>query len=93
MKKEYDYYKLYVEDGNSCRYVVKGFGSYPKSSVNYGMTRIVYLDCFDTEEEARAAYPDLSYGNKFLDTQDMPSTAPSWFDPTAAGEVWGEDDY
>lgn len=34
----------------------------------------------DQEQEWRAVYPDSPI-------------APSWFDPTAAGEVWDEDDY
>ena len=99
MKKKYDYYKLHVEgrDGDSGRYVVKGYGSYEKHSVNYGMTMISFLDSFSTEAEAREAYPELpkdgsEYSNKFMDPPTDPGPiAPGWFDPTIAGERWDED--
>lgn len=41
-------------------YGVYEYGVYPRSSVNYGMTRRVFLDSFETLEEARAAYPGAS---------------------------------
>ena len=92
---EYDYYELHTD--SRLGYVVKGYGSYPRSSVNHGMTRIVFLDSFDTEAEAIEAYPQLqgeNYGSALLD-QDLtrqPDTAPDWFDPADAGERW-DDDY
>ena len=93
---EYHDYKLFKDEGG---FTVKGYGEHPRHSVNYGMTRIVFLDAFDTEAEARKAYPQLAgdgseWGSKFLDADltRQPSTAPSWFDPAIAGERW-EDDY
>lgn len=97
---EFHYYKLHVEgqEGDQGRYVVKGYGDHEKHSVCYGQTRIVFLDAFSTEAEAREKYGpllDAGYGSKLLD-QDltrMPDVAPDWFDPADAGEVWSEEDY
>ena len=95
-QEQFDYYQLHREQDD---WVVKGYGQYPKHSVNYGMTRIVFLDSFDTEGEARKAYPQLgdfgeNYGSKFIDDglKHVPSVAPDWFDEAAAGERW-DDDY
>lgn len=37
---------------------VYAYDRYPRSSVLAGQTRRVFLDSFETEAEARAAYPD-----------------------------------
>lgn len=95
---EFHYYKLFHDD--QLGFIVKGYGDHPKSSVCYPMIRIVFLDSFPTEAEARIAFPQLAegfsgWGSKILDDDmtRMPGTAPGWFDPADAGEVWGEDDY
>ena len=92
---KHDYYQIYNE-GDS--YTVKGHGQHPKHSVCYGQTRIVFLGNYDTEAEARAAFPQLptdgsEWGNKFIDKDltRMPSVAPAWFDPMDAGERWDGD--
>lgn len=75
---------------------VKGHGEYEDSSVLAGSYRRVHLDTFDTEAEARAAYPWADGGDQpvpELPDNPMPLTAPGWFDPADAGEAWGEDDY
>jgi len=71
---KYDYYKLHVtgHEGDSGRYVVKGYGTYEKYSVLAGQTKITFLDSFATEAAAREAYPDLAndgteYSNRYLD--------------------------
>jgi hypothetical protein len=38
-------------------YAVYEYGIYPRSSVLAGRSRRVFLDSFDTLDEARAAYP------------------------------------
>lgn len=99
MAQEHEYYKLHKENkGDS--FTVKGYGEHEKHSVCYGLTRIVFLGSFDTEAEAREAFPQLpndgsEWGNKFFDREltRMPDRAPVWFDESAAGERWGEDDY
>ena len=96
---KYDYYKLYNESSEEYpKFVVKGFKPYPRSSVNYGMTMICFLNSFESEAEAREAYPDLpsdgtEFSNKFMEpSRDPGPIAPSWFDPSIAGERW-DDDY
>lgn len=71
-----------------------GFGKYDSSSVLGGQQRQCRLDCFDTEEQARGATGLLEVGDEPMRLEvEMPSSQPSWFDPMAAGEVWGEEDY
>jgi len=97
MNSTFDYYKLHVEASD--RFVVKGYGSYPKHSVNFGMTRICFLDSFTTEAEALEKYPmlldngkDSMYSNKFMDPSTDPGPIPPpGFDPADAGEQWDED--
>jgi len=93
---KYDYVKLYPErDGT---FTLKGFGTYPRHSVNFGMTRIVFLGCYDSEADAQADYPELGddgsqYGSKWLEpNQSLPLNPPQDFDPTYCGERW-DDDY
>lgn len=48
---------------------VHGFGTYPRSSVLAGQTRKVFLDAFETEEEALRKYPEATPGGDFTDPQ------------------------
>lgn len=60
MPKEYT-----IEQKNQCGetfYAVYDFGTYPRSSVLAGQTRKSFVDAFDTEAEAIAAYPTASIG-------------------------------
>ena len=80
-------HQIYAERDGS--FTVKGHGEYERHSVNYGMTRIVFLDSFETYEEAAEAYPEASNGHKLLDPiTTLPDNPPSWFDPANAGEEW-----
>lgn len=68
---------------------VYGHGEYPDDSVNAGMPRRVFLDCFDSAELAREKYPDAQ--DEVGSTKQphvMSEAPPAWFDPTAAGESW-----
>ena len=71
----YDYLQLHRDEYG---FTVKGYlnDGYPKHSVCAGMTRIDYLDTFDTEEDALSAFPSLkgedgeiSYGHKLFDDE------------------------
>lgn len=53
--KTYDYYTL--RHGRYGGIDVLGWGTYPDSSVLAGQAMKVFLDNFETEEEARKAYP------------------------------------
>ena len=89
-KYEYDY--LAIEPSKD-GFTVYGFGKYPRSSVNYGMTRKVFLDSFKTEAEAIKAYPAADSGGGVRQVQQDPGPiAPSWFNPADAGENWDSDE-
>jgi len=73
---DYDYKQLhYNEELAQYPWVVKGYKSdgYPSSSVCAGMTRIQFLDSYESERDAVEAHPELlnndeiSYGSAFLD--------------------------
>lgn len=70
---------------------VHGFGTYPRSSVLAGQTRKVFLDAFETEEEARRKYPEAAGGGDFTDPQVSLSHLPDEDDPVAGGMY--PDDY
>jgi hypothetical protein len=70
---------------------VYGIGRYEDWSVLAGQTKRVFLDDFDTVEEAQVAYPDASESG-LPERARVPINPPSWFDPMDAGERWSEDD-
>jgi len=77
-------------------YTVYEHGIYPGGSVLAGSPMRTWKAHFDTVEEAKAAYPSARAieGSTYRSIDEMmPATAPAWFDPSAAGEAWGEDDY
>ena len=47
----------YSED----KYAVYSYDRYPRGSVLAGRTRRVFEDCFDTLEEAKAAFPTATF--------------------------------
>ena len=76
---KYDYKQLHSDqDGGQYPFTVKGYKNdgYPSTSVCAGMTRIDFIDSYETEQEAIDANPELvtdgevSWGCKFLD-QDL----------------------
>jgi hypothetical protein len=73
---KYDYKQLhYQEEQGKEPYVVKGYKNdgYPKGSVCHGMTKIDFLDSYQTENEAAVAHPELvhegeiCWGSAFMD--------------------------
>lgn len=73
-------------------YVVYGYGTYEKGSVLAGRHKRVWLEAFDTIEEAKAAFPqaEVAEGSGYIPIE-MPHTPPADFDPGYAGESWDED--
>lgn len=73
---DYDYKQLHfnAELGQE-PWVVKGYkhDGYPSNSVCVGMTKIDFLESYESEERAIDAHPelgtenDISYGSDFLD--------------------------
>ena len=73
-------------------YATKTYGS---NSVLAGQQQEIPVDFFDTMEEAQAKHPSLSVEGHAgaLTAPTLPDAPPAWFDPTAAGETWHENDY
>ena len=73
--------------------------TYGSNSVLAGQQQEIPVDFFDTVEEAQAKYPSLPIllpieGHAgALTAPTLPDSPPGWFDPTAAGESWHENDY
>ena len=72
--ENYDYKQIHAETDGS--FSVKGYKSdgYPASSVCAGMTRIDFLDCYDSVEDAAKAHPEIldkdgepCWGSAFMD--------------------------
>ena len=73
---DYDYKQLHFnEELGREPWVVKGYkhDGYPSTSVCAGMTRIDFLESYESEKDAIDAHPELhlnnetSYGSAFLD--------------------------
>jgi hypothetical protein len=65
---------------------VVGYYTAPQSSVLAGQTCRIFLDSFDTEEAALAAYPDAEgYSSKFTDPVVSLNHLPSEDDPVPGG--------
>ena len=73
---KYDYKQLHrYQDEGQYPFIVKGYKNdgYPSTSVCAGMTRIDFLESYETEQEAIDAHPELvtegevSWGCAFLD--------------------------
>jgi hypothetical protein len=70
---------------------VLGWGEYPESSVLAGQPMKVWLDSFATEEQARAAYPQVSgYSSNWTNPQPSLSHLPDE-DTPAPGGMWPDD--
>ena len=90
---QYDYKQLHVEeDFGRTYYTVKGYKSngYPKHSVCVGMTRINFIDSYESEAEAIEAHPDLvsggevNYGSAWMD-KDLKDCSHIQEDPFQGG--------
>lgn len=65
---------------------VLGWGTYPRSSVLAGQPMKVFLDTFDTVEQAQAAYPQATlFSSRWTDPQVSLSHLPGENDPVAGG--------
>ena len=74
-------------------FTVYGHSTYGEGSILEGQDMRCYLDHFGTIEEAQKAYPtaELIQGSTYYHFT-IPHTAPDWFDPDIAGEVWDDED-
>lgn len=78
-------------------YGVYRYSEYPRGSVLEGQERRSALGRYKTLEEAKREHPDAEWAGEESGSQyrepHIPVDAPEWFDPEAAGEVWGDEDY
>ena len=90
---QFDY--LTIEPFEDGKFAVYGHGEYEASSVLAGQYRRAFVELYDTQEEAVAAFPDAQVeegSTKFM--ADMAAASfdnmpePDWFDPADAGEEW-----
>ena len=101
-----DSYYLVMEPGagetyNSGAPTLYFYGTYPESSVNAGMEKRVWVESFDSQDEADAFVEEAIERGVAIDTsdssgyvkQELPMSPPDWFDPSNAGENWSEEDY
>lgn len=88
-----DYDGFYIaKDSDGVGYTLYGEGEYNRRSVNEGQYANVALEFFDTIQEAAKAFPGVEIREeKPIPGFNTPSTEPSWFDSSAAGENWDED--
>jgi hypothetical protein len=65
---------------------VIGHGTYPRGSVLAGQTSTVFLDNFETEEQARAKFPQAEgFENRWTAPQVSLAHLPGEDDPVAGG--------
>jgi len=81
---QFDYYTLRFSKYGGID--VLGWGVYEKGSVLEGQSKKVFLDNFETEDEARRAYPLAgSFSSAWTDPQVSLSHLPSENDPVPGG--------
>lgn len=69
-------------------------GRYDRSSVLAGQEFRQLVSAYDSLSEAKEAHPEATIRTDgYVDKWELPQTAPDWFDPLDAGEVWSEEDY
>lgn len=74
------------------KYGVYAYGVYERGSVLEGQEKRSLLGLYDTIEDAREDFPGADETGCGYSEHVISDIAPSWFDPTAAGERWSEDD-
>jgi len=68
-------------------------GTYDRSSVLAGQEFRQLTKHYNTLDEAKAENPGVEVVDWYAPQVIIPETAPDWFDPSDAGEVWSEEDY
>ena len=79
------------DDGGICLW---GFGEYESSSVLAGSFRQTRLNFYENKQKAeKETGLKVGAGSEPFSSASLPDVPPVGFDPTACGEVWGEDEY
>jgi hypothetical protein len=80
-----------IEQKSEHHFAVYGWGEYPESSVLAGQTMKQYIDGFDSEEEARAVWPELGGDTHRRSAHNTTSHLPDENTPARGGMY--PDDY
>jgi hypothetical protein len=67
MRNLSEFYEIVIIPERGGKFTVKGHGTYARHSVLAGQTKIVFLDSFDSYDEAKAAYPQASDSHALLE--------------------------
>ena len=80
------------QHGHSMLYKVIEHSVYERGSVLEGLPKRTFVDSFLSIEAATAAHPTAEVLDHSTKEQGnpLPEVAPDWFDPSYAGERWGE---
>jgi len=90
---EGDYIYIIVDNEDGSADVFNYRRNNNMSSVREGLMDNIFLDAFNSVEEAKQKYPNAEVRDSKIRADDMPMSAPDWFSPNDAGEAWGENDY
>lgn len=66
-KEQFDYYHILLNEYGS--YSVKGYGMWESGCLK-GQTKIVFLDMYDSIEEAQKAYPDAELSHALMEPEN-----------------------
>ena len=77
--------------GDIMPFVVYGWGEYEASSVLAGQTRKTFIDSFETEEQARAVWPELDGDTHIRSANNYTNHLPGEDDQVPGGAL--PDDY
>jgi len=68
---KYEYMTMEARDeGYNTVIVVHGWSTYPQNSVLAGQSMKCFVDTFETEDEAKAAYPEAEMSHEFMQPQN-----------------------
>lgn len=82
----FDYFTINVQtEFNHTIYAVFGWRPYEESSVLAGQQQKVFVSAFDTEAEAKEAYPGAEISSKFTEPQVSLNHLPGENDPVPGG--------
>ena len=91
MPEKFDSYTIEDKGGDVMPFVVYGWSTYEESSVLAGQARKVFIECYPSEEAARADYPKAEGGTNGRSAGNTFGHLPGEDDPVPGGMF--PDDY
>jgi len=97
MSNNYDYFTM-TQDEVYDSWNVYGWSTYEPNSVLAGQPKKVFLESYETPEEAERNYPGVKPSNKWTEPEVSVGPAPANYYSSDggfydAGEYWSEEDY